>query len=249
MTKKISLRKMEALSAYLDGELSQGARRRLETNLEQDAVMRAALEDMRRTRAVLRRTPHLRAPRNFTLSPDLARSKGQWRASSGAYTALRLASALASILLVIAVMGEWFAGTLQPAMAPVAQDVSFAPLPSTGAVGENGAEPDESFALPKEAPAPELELQARAEEPVMEAAAPTEEMAAMVIAPTQTEVPTPTLQPTETLIPRPTLTPEPEGAPPTRGWDLLRLLQISLAVVAVTAGAAAIYIRRSAERP
>ena len=67
-----SSRALEQLSAYLDGQLSQSSRTRLETRIHSDLAMANALEELRQTRAFLRRTPHRRAPRNFTLTPGMA---------------------------------------------------------------------------------------------------------------------------------------------------------------------------------
>ena len=72
MTKNISMREWEALSAYLDGQLPAKERTRLETQLNQAPELRSALEDLRRTRSVLRSQPKVRAPRNFTLTPEMA---------------------------------------------------------------------------------------------------------------------------------------------------------------------------------
>ena len=66
MTTPISDRDWEAISAYLDGELNPKERARLDARLQANADLRAALEDLRRTRTVLRSQPRLHAPRNFT---------------------------------------------------------------------------------------------------------------------------------------------------------------------------------------
>ena len=63
---------MENLSAYLDRQISQSERTRLEIRLQSDLVLAAALEEIRQTRALLQRTPQRRAPRNFTLKPRMA---------------------------------------------------------------------------------------------------------------------------------------------------------------------------------
>ncbi len=65
-------RDLEQLSAFLDGELDQAGRARLNARLARDPGLRAALEDLRQTRLLLRRTPQRRAPRNFTLTPRMA---------------------------------------------------------------------------------------------------------------------------------------------------------------------------------
>ena len=67
-----SRRDLEQLSAYLDGQLSQSDRARLEIRIKSDAGLAAALEELRQTRAFLRRTPQRHAPRNFTLTPGMA---------------------------------------------------------------------------------------------------------------------------------------------------------------------------------
>ena len=67
-----SSRDLEQLSAYLDGQLSQSGRARLELRIRSDPALAGALEELRQTRTILRRTPHRRAPRNFTLTPGMA---------------------------------------------------------------------------------------------------------------------------------------------------------------------------------
>ena len=120
---KISPRDLKALSAYLDGELNAKERQHLETRLEQRPELRANLEELRSTRAVLRNAPVLRAPRNFTLTPQMAGMRTGGRAPAGPYPLLRLTSALAAIFLVLAVVGEWYASSLGPLVMPVAQEV------------------------------------------------------------------------------------------------------------------------------
>jgi anti-sigma factor RsiW len=68
----LSLRDIENLSAYLDGKYPESQRARLEIRLKTEPVIAAALEDLRQTRALLRRTPRRRTPRNFTLTPKMA---------------------------------------------------------------------------------------------------------------------------------------------------------------------------------
>ena len=65
-------RDLEQLSAYLDGQLPQSDRSRLELQIRSNPALAGALEDLRQTRALLRRTPRRRAPRNFTLTPKMA---------------------------------------------------------------------------------------------------------------------------------------------------------------------------------
>ena len=106
MTTSISPKEWEALSAYLDGQLSANDRIRLERLLTERPEMSVALKDLCRTRDFLRSQPSLRAPRNFTLSPQLAGIRIKERRSSFAFPVLSAVSALASILLVLVFVGD-----------------------------------------------------------------------------------------------------------------------------------------------
>jgi hypothetical protein len=63
---------METLSAYLDGQISPSERTRLEKRIQSDVDLGTVLQELRQTRALLRRTPQRRAPRNFMLTPRMA---------------------------------------------------------------------------------------------------------------------------------------------------------------------------------
>ncbi len=65
-------RRDELLSAYLDGELSAGERARLEARLATDPALRAELEALRRTVALVRDLPTVPVPRNFILPRTMA---------------------------------------------------------------------------------------------------------------------------------------------------------------------------------
>lgn len=71
MSNQPSSRDLKKLSAYLDGELSASATRKLEKRLSRDPNWVAALEALTQSRTILRRTPQRHAPRNFTLSPQM----------------------------------------------------------------------------------------------------------------------------------------------------------------------------------
>jgi hypothetical protein len=106
MTKNISMREWETLSAYLDEQLPAKERARLETRLSQAPELRSALEDLRRTRAVLRSQPRVRAPRNFTLTPDMVGIKPKPARRAPAYPFFRFASALAGFLFLLVLVGD-----------------------------------------------------------------------------------------------------------------------------------------------
>jgi hypothetical protein len=119
MMKNLSLRDWEALSAYLDDQLSRKQRARLEGRLQKNPELKAGLDELRSTMAVLQSQPRLRAPRNFMLTPDMV---GQPR-SRRVYPAVRLAAVLASIMFIVTFFGDIFfvgglGGELQVARAP-----------------------------------------------------------------------------------------------------------------------------------
>jgi anti-sigma factor RsiW len=122
MTKKVSSRDWEALSAYLDDQLSSKERARLEARLQHSPELRSGMDQLRATRAVLRNQPRMRTRRNFTLTPEMV---GQ-RQSGRAYPTVRLAAVLVSILLVLVFVGDFMfsddaGGVPQMSSAPQAE--------------------------------------------------------------------------------------------------------------------------------
>ncbi len=117
MNTQLTPQDIEQLSAYLDQELEAGESARLEVRLINEPELNAALRDLRRTRLVLRSLPIVRAPRNFTISPNTAgirQREGIWLRW---FSTLRLSSALAGILLVFVLLGDFLTGlTPLPAM-------------------------------------------------------------------------------------------------------------------------------------
>ncbi len=74
MTPRFSARDEQLLSDYLDGRLSEREKAAFEKLLKGNQTLRETLIDMRRARAVLRRAPRYRLPRNFTLTPEMVKS-------------------------------------------------------------------------------------------------------------------------------------------------------------------------------
>jgi anti-sigma factor RsiW len=91
-------RDLELLSSYLDGQLSSSDATRLEARLLTDPELRSVLRDLRSARSVLRQLPMRKAPRNFTLTPQMV---GKNPPLPRAYPAFRLTTALATLLLFI----------------------------------------------------------------------------------------------------------------------------------------------------
>ncbi|MBU2610899.1 MAG: hypothetical protein KJ606_08145 [Chloroflexi bacterium] len=127
-----SLRDVEQLSACLDGQLSLAELARLNSRLETDPNLSAALEDLRATRALLRRTAQRHTPRNFTLTPKMAGLKPPL---PRAVPVFRLASVVASILLFFT-----FAGNLLAPLA-AAPKMAAAPLDMEARAAEKAPAP------------------------------------------------------------------------------------------------------------
>jgi hypothetical protein len=123
MMNRISTRDWEALSAYLDGQLPVRETGRLERRLAADPNLQEALEDLQNTRALVRNIPRLRAPRNFTLTPEMV---GMRQPRPPAYPAFQLASVLATILFVLVMVGD-FLFIPGVAMAPAPQELAGQP--------------------------------------------------------------------------------------------------------------------------
>jgi len=148
MTTSLTQRDLEALSAFLDGQLPQKDTRKLEVRLENEVELRQALEDLRRTRQVLHMAPQIRRPRNFTLTPEMV---GEKFFIPRSFTALRLVSVVASVLFVVVFSGDLLLNIT------AGRDVAFAPLAKEA--------PMESFAIQEEVEAVEDGFMDKVEEP------------------------------------------------------------------------------------
>lgn len=128
-------RRDELLSAYLDGELSQPERDRLEARLAQDAGLRAELRALREVAFAVRELPQVSAPRNFILTESMvgrrepapaARPRMAWAAPL-----LTAATAVVSLLFVVVLAGELLVPGIPDfaaAPAPMRQMEEAAPL-------------------------------------------------------------------------------------------------------------------------
>jgi hypothetical protein len=100
-TGDLTAKEWEALSAYLDEKLNTQENAAWNKRLEEDPHLRYGLEELRRTRNALQELPKMRAPRNFTLTPEMAGLRPGVRSLPPAYPVLRLASVLATIFFVL----------------------------------------------------------------------------------------------------------------------------------------------------
>lgn len=121
----------QQLSDFLDDQLSPREKADLEKRLAERADFRAGLEELKQTRAVLKAAPHRRAPRNFTLKPDMVRvHRKLWRGWTPTFSFASVAAALVAGVMLI--------GQLLP-MPMAAPMMASAPMEAPAA--ESAAEP------------------------------------------------------------------------------------------------------------
>ena len=140
---QLTRQEWDALSAYLDNALNNRERQRLETQLQSRSEMRVALNELRQTRQLLRQTPVLRVPRNFTLTSEMAGLRSR---RSRAYPTFQLAFALASFFFVLVIAGELVFGS--PAAFP---DTNLAMAPQAEGIEESAPEEPAAEEIPAEA--------------------------------------------------------------------------------------------------
>jgi hypothetical protein len=248
----LSFRDVEQLSVYLDGELSQAERARLESRIKADAGLRAALEELRQARTLLRRTPQRGAPRNFTLTPKMA---GLRSPLPRAFPVLRLASAVATLLLFITFAGELLGPIALGAQAPVPQ--VMAPAYGGGPTENAPAATDKGGAV-EATLTPEVMVPAYGGGPAENTPAATDKGGAVEATPTPevNALLAPKAMPEATPAPeaRTLEQPVPPPAPPTPEENAARTpftlspLQIALLALAVILGGSAFLLRWQTNR-
>jgi anti-sigma factor RsiW len=184
-------RDWQALSDYLDGQLSPEKKLRLESRLKAEASLRDALDELRRTRVILRNAPRLRAPRNFTLTTAMVRARPPRRPFWTPFTLLRLSSATAALLLILVFLGDYLSGGfggVPVALAPnlSSQRQAQEAAPATGPASDQASQftAQTEATPPGELPAPNILAGAPAMEtpsalPTLAASAPYPEMPSM----------------------------------------------------------------------
>ena len=124
MKKRISRRDWQRLSAYIDEQLTPNQQKRIEARLEIEPALQSTLDDVHLMKLNLGALPKLPAPRNFTLTPEMAAKAGQKRRAVRLYSALRLASAISSLLFVLVFLGDVFSfGSV--GFTPASQDLAL----------------------------------------------------------------------------------------------------------------------------
>ena len=251
MTKELDPRDWEATSAYIDDELSPQDRARFEARLNAEPELRSLLEDLKRTRTLVRSLEPVRAPRNFSLTPEMAgvETRRFWPAAAFQY-----ASAFAAVLFVLVIAGDFLGVliprqlTLEPSQAAFEQ-VEAEALP---ALTEQPLEffleqPEEDPAFGADESPLDSGESARIEEEENYSKAAT-----AAGAPAESDQEQEPASPLEEAIPEPTA--EAEAEPDTAGTEPdapplltrfgLRVVEISLATVTLLLAIAAVILRR-----
>jgi hypothetical protein len=149
-------RDLELLSAYLDGQLNPSDSARLESRLASDESLRTALNNLRATRGLLRQLPSRRAPRNFTLTPQMAGVKPP---VPRAVPVFRFATAIATFLFVISFVVNGLIALSAPSLAaaPAPSPVSaMAPLSAAQEAAPQAPALPLAAMVPTETSAPRL---------------------------------------------------------------------------------------------
>jgi hypothetical protein len=102
MKTQLSPRDWQQLSDFLDNQLNPREKADLEKRLVERADLRTGLEELKQTRAVLQAAPHRRAPRNFTLKPEMipARRKA-WQGWTPTFSFASVATALVAGVMLL----------------------------------------------------------------------------------------------------------------------------------------------------
>jgi hypothetical protein len=242
MTIRISDRELEAISAYLDGQLSPREHARLESRLKTDSQLRLALEQMRRTRALLRSLPKVRAPRNYVLTPQMVHPRRQ---APRSYPVLRLVATMASFLFVLVLIGDFLGlgRASSPQIAALTEEPMAQVLEAPSEEGDTSIESAAPAAEPEET---QKGLAAEAL-PTATPAGTQGVVGLLASTPGPAELAAPqAAQPSAGLSAEAAASAQPApGRQPTLILNPLRILEVILGLVAVLTGLAALIVRRA----
>jgi hypothetical protein len=137
MKNHMTSRDYELISTYLDNQLGLKERAFFEARLKTDPELRKELQEISKTRLLVRRLPELRAPRNYFVKAETTRARPTLRLAP----VFGIVSAVASVLLALVIFGStFFSSSPQVAMAPAAQNPN-APLAAQQEVQRSVASP------------------------------------------------------------------------------------------------------------
>lgn len=107
MSRSLSFKEYQLLSAYLDGRTSTREKARVEAMLATNADFKQAYNEFTRLKKMIKAVPQVKAPRNFTLSAAMAPQKPQRFFLA---PALNYAALVTAILFVFLFAGSRFGG-------------------------------------------------------------------------------------------------------------------------------------------
>jgi len=149
----------ENLSGYLDLQLPEPARQRVERHLQECARCRWDLETLQQTVALLRAMPRPRPPRSFAIPETAPAPSLPFWMRPGTYTVMRAATVAVAAVFVVAVVGNvaiwqgWAGRAAAPASEPTffAQSAAATAPASMGRLAATAVPP--AGALPNDTPA------------------------------------------------------------------------------------------------
>lgn len=198
-------RRDELLSAYLDGELEERERQRLEVRLAQDETLREELRALRQTVSLMQELPEVAAPRNFIVSksmverrqpaprpePRVLRPSSERVRRAWAAPLLTAATAVVSLLFVVLLVGDLLLpgmGGLASAPEPMEQAKEVPQIALEAEPADEGARVEHEVA-PSPTSAPTAAAEAPLEEPEMAAEEKEEARIEGEVAPSPTLAP------------------------------------------------------------
>jgi hypothetical protein len=138
---------LETLSAYLDHELSDAEEQAVRSQVSQDPALQRQLEDLRQTRYILRHTPKVRRARSFVLTPEMVQRQ---RFAAGAWNVSRWVSAVASVLLIVMIGGQYLLSGGAMTGASSEDNIAFMADEAMEAPAEEPAEETMMLQVPEE---------------------------------------------------------------------------------------------------
>ena len=123
MKNQMTTRDYELISAYLDNQLGAKERAIFEARLKADPDLRRELQEISKTRLLVRSLPRLRAPHNYFVKAEAIQPRPTFRLAS----VFGIVSAVSSVLLALVIFGNSIFSTSSqvasapPALNPVAQ--------------------------------------------------------------------------------------------------------------------------------
>jgi hypothetical protein len=159
------------LSAYLDDELTPRQKKRVEQHLATCEPCCRDLALLERTAALLRRAPMRPVPRSFALPASAQSKQTSYQRWNSTYGALRSASVMVTLLLVLLFSGDALVGQRLAPSAPLGVQIEQAAMEQEKAIQEP---------MPAMAPAPTEGAREVVEAPKLEASSePAPPMALM----------------------------------------------------------------------